>query len=431
VTDDPKKPPDTDEGWEQPAPDPIDPATGPSYPITGPSYPATGPLSPETGLAYPATEASDPATGPAYPTSGPSYPASGYSDSSDPATATGPSEPTLPPDAETGYVSYSSPAMDPVTGLPLEPAPDDAAGLPNPDDAPILPPTYDDASLRGDVPVPGAPPPKPPKRRDRDDDHDDDDDGDPRKGRRTVWIVAGSTIAGITIATLALLGRVNSSKYEIACDSDKIIAEQGRGFPPWGVSPLQGAEWKPITIAPNGECKPRETEDLDEFEGWYLGVLIDQASSLLTAREVTKPDVAAEQLNQALLLARSPDRRDQRKDIERLLGDVDYWRASAKLRDAATALADASKQFDSAAAQRPRHVSDAAAWASYLRKLLDQLHAGPAGGTQTTFPPLPPGVERPPAPPGVALPVEPADHGSDVPALAPPDAGAPSGGVLL
>ena len=479
MTDDPKKPPgsdephkrpDTDDGWEQPA-DPIDPATGyvmhpadPSYPgrQDAPASPATGPTSPatstvdpaprsasmETGSATTETGSASAETGPSYselgsgyPETEPAYPETRPSsvdgpvdpDAGPSSPDTGPVypggepfEPSQPPDPVTGYVSYSSPSMDPVTGLPLEEAP--AA---NPDDAPILPPSYDHASLRGDTPVPGAPAPPSPKAKRKRRDDDDDGDDDPRSNRRTVWIVAGSIIAGITIVTFALLGRANSSNYLIACDADKIIAQQGRAFPPWGVSPMQGAEWKPIAIAPNGECKPRETDDADELEGWYLALLIDQASSLLTAREVTKPDVAAEQLNQALLLARSPERRDQRKDIERLLGDVDYWRASAKLRDAATALGDAAKQFDTAAAQRPRHVSDAAAWASYLRKLVDQLHAGPAGGTQTAFPPLPPGVERPPAPPGVALPVEPADHGSDVPTLAPPDAGAPSGGVLL
>ncbi|HEV7559656.1 MAG TPA: hypothetical protein VGO00_29470 [Kofleriaceae bacterium] len=401
---------------------------GRNYSDIGSDYPAAGLFEPPAGP--PSPEIVDPQTGAVYPEAGAVYPEGGaaYPGAAGAGPEAGPFEPLEPPDPVTGYVSYSSPPMDPVTGLPLQEALD--VPPPNPDDAPILPPTYDYSSLRGDTAVPDAAAPKPkakPKRRD-----DDDDDGDdPRKNRRMVWVVAGSVIAGITSATFALLGRANTSKYVIACDADKIIAEQGRAFPPWGVTPIQGAEWKPITIAPNGECKPRETDDADELEGWYLAQLIDQASALLTAREVTKPDVAAEQLNQALLLARSPDRRDQRKDIERLLGDVDYWRASAKLRDAATALGDAAKQFDSAAAQRPRHVSDAAAWASYLRKLVDQLHAGPAGGTQTAFPPLPAGAERQPAPPGVALPVEPSDQGSDVPALAPPDAGAPSGGVLL
>lgn len=137
-------------------------------------------------------------------------------------------------------------------------------------------------------------------------------------------------------------------------------------------------------------------------------------------------------LDQALLHARSPDRREQRRDVERLLGDVGYWRASAKLRDASTALTDAAKQFDAAAAQRPRHVSDASAWATYVRKLVEELRAGP-NGALTAFPPTPtPIPAREPAPAGVALPVEPPAAGSaSEPPPAPPDAGLPTGGVLL
>src|SRR5262249_12920885 len=160
------------------------------------------------------------------------------------------------------------------------------------------------------------------------------------------------------------------------------------------------------------ECTPQDTENLDDLEAYYLKALIDQATALLTAREVTKQDQASEQLDQALLLARAETRRDQRREIERLKGDVDYWRASAKLRDAANALGEAAKQCEAAAAQRPRHVSDANAWATYIRKLVDQLHTGPGGAT-TLFPSLPGATpEHTPAPPGVALPVEP-DKGSD------------------
>jgi hypothetical protein len=91
---------------------------------------------------------------------------------------------------------------------------------------------------------------------------------------------------------------------------------------------------------------------------------------------------------------------------------------------------DASKQFDAAAAQRPRHVTDAAAWGAFLRKLADDLHAGPNG--VITQAPAAAGGEHPNVPQGSALPVEepgPAS-GSNTPPT-PPDAGVPTGGVLL
>ena len=241
-------------------------------------------------------------------------------------------------------------------------------------------------------------------------------------------------VVGLGIAALVFLGRANSDHYEITCESEQIVAEQGRTFPPWGTRALGGAEWKPIAIPPAAECKPRETENVDELTGWYLELLVDQASTLLTAREVTKVDLAEQHLKQGLLLARSPDKRDQRKEIERLLGDVDYWRALAALRDATAKLGDAAKQFDAAAAQRPRHVSDASAWASYIRKVADELRIGPAGSHPVVAPSIaPPPVERAPAPAGVALPVQ-DEGGSNAPPPPPisqPDAGVPSGGVLL
>jgi hypothetical protein len=338
------------------------------------------------------------------------------------------------PTSDGGWDQATATATPAIIAEPAAPAPIDVA-LPVPDEAgPALPTTYSDAELRDAVGVSGpvhapaaAAPPRQARSRHW---RDRDDDGATPRGGRTLMVAALAITIGIIAGTFALLGRANSERYAIKCESDKIVAEQGRAFPPWGSRPLSGTEWKPIAIAPDAECKPRDTDDLDELAKWYLDLLVDQANSQLTAREVTKIDLVAEQLNQALLLARAPERRDQRKDIERLLGDVEYWRASAKLRDAAAALAEAAKLFDSAAAQRPRHASDAAARASDARKLVDELHAGPAGTSKTTFPPLPQ-PEHPAAPVGAALPIEP-ERGSDAPPpLAAPDAGVPTGGVLL
>ena len=88
-----------------------------------------------------------------------------------------------------------------------------------------------------------------------------------------------------------------------------------------------------------------------------------------------------------------------------------------------------------AAGQLPRYVYDAHAWATHVRKLADELRAGPSGAKAQAFPPAPPPPERPTAPAGVALPVEPgAGSGNGTGTTAPPvtpDAGVPTGGVLL
>jgi hypothetical protein len=327
----------------------------------------------------------------------------------------------------------------------VEPAPR-AGEIVTGDDAPILPAVEPEAALAEAVGKPTR------KRRRPVDDRDNlDEEGEPldpeakRRSRRTIVIATLSILAGLSAAALVFLGRANAQRYLIACGSSRVTAEQGRGFPPWGSHPMAGPEWKAITLPSNAECKPRETDDETQLGAWYLELLMERATTTLTSRTLLDPvpaangvpasnplDTVAEQLEQALLLARSPDRRDQRKEIERLQGDVDYWRASLRLRDASTVLADAAKQFDAAAAQRPRHVSDAAAWATFLRKLSDELRAGPNAQPTAQFPPVAVGSGAPPAPAGVALPVEPESSGAGSAAPPPaPDAGVPSGGVLL
>lgn len=381
-----------------------------------------------------------------------------------------PQDPVEPPSSEPGSTTtnvdafYGVPPSPEPAVAPTEPGsseaqavpPEDAAAtsehaalpavLVDSDERPPIPVLSPDEELRDAV---GAP-----SRRKRIDTApaDADEDGDGKKmSRRTMMISAAAIVVGLGVATLVLLGRANSQRYMIACTTDHVSAEQGRSFPPWGTRPMSGAEWKSIPLPADGECTPRETEDVSQLEGWYLDLLVNHASAMLTSPNLidgtpvatttagqpvtmqTPLDAVAEQLNQALLLSRAPARRDQRKDVERLLGDVQYWRASLRLRAAAAGLLDASRQFDAAAAQRPRHVTDAAAWGAFLRKLSDELQAGP-NGAPTTAPagPATTPIERPSAPAGVALPVEPPAEPSEseVPA-ATPDAGVPSGGVLL
>ena len=354
-----------------------------------------------------------------------------------PVSAAGTSDYGTPPVSAVGTTGYGTP---PVSAVGTSGMPD--AGT---DDA-ILPATLGDDALRDAV---GPPSKRARRRRPTEPEHDDGDPMPKKRSWRTGAIAAASIVVGLSAAVLVFLGRANAQRFMIACDASHVTAEQGRGFPPWGSHPLTGPEWKPITLPTNAECKPRETDDEDELGKWYLDLLIERASTTLTARNLldgvgphvegapaaANPlDLAAAQLNQALLLARAPERRDQRKEIERLLGDVDYWRAASRLRDASAVLLDAAKQFDTAAAQRPRHVSDAAAWATFLRKLADDLRAGPNATPTPTFPSLP-ALQTPTgtatAPPGVALPVEPGGAGGAAASPPTPDAGVPSGGVLL
>ena len=316
-------------------------------------------------------------------------------------------------------------------------------------DEPLLPTTYDENDLRSAV---GATPladtsSKTRKPRAATDDEDEDDDEPPRslRSRKTITVSALVAVASLAVGALVLVGRMNTDRYLLACEAERAVPKQGRGFPPWGTRALDGESWRPLKIAPETRCQPRETDDPRELERLYLAMILDQATALLTAREVTRLDEAEALLKQALLLTRPPEREseklaaertERRNDIQRLLGDVTYWRASAKVRDAANALGDAAKQFDSAAEQHPRHMSDAPAWAGHARKLVQQLTAGPAGATPAAgavAPLAPVSPEHPGAPLGAALPIETgAGSSAESPAApAPLDAGVPAGGVLL
>jgi hypothetical protein len=317
----------------------------------------------------------------------------------------------------------------------------------SPDDAPILPPELSArAALEGAVGAASKRARKRARADDRDDRTERDQERDPSeppRGRKATVIAAASIVGGLGIATLIFLGRANSQRFEITCDTTHAYAEQGRSFPPWGTRKLTGPEWAPITLPANAECRPRETENEPELVTWFLELLVERATTTLAARDLLDPpaptpsggavnqlDRVATQLEQALLLARDPDKRDQRNEITRLQGDIDYWRAAARLRDASAVLLDAAKQFEVANQKRPRHATDAAAWSAFLHHLTDELHAGPisappVGGPAAAAQP----VGSSPVPVGTALPVE--ATGSATGSAEAPAPNVPAGGVLL
>lgn len=318
---------------------------------------------------------------------------------------------------------------------PLADQPQPVLQLADAPDQPVLPLSVTENDLRDALGVtPTSESTKKAKKPRRDDD-DDDDDGTPRKSRKTVFVAALAVFVGSGIAALVFIGKVNSARYYISCEAERVVVERGRSFPPWGRTELDGPEWKALRIPPEAGCHEQETEEIADLAAWYKKILVEQATKLLEAREVTKVDEAEGMLKQALLVSRSlrtdDDAKNARGEIDRLLGDVVYWRASARLKNASETLLDAAKQFDAAQLQRPAHFNDAGEWATFARRLADQLKAGPNGIPTASFPPAPPS-ERPAAPMGTALPVEP-DEGSAAsePPPAPPDAGLPTGGVLL
>lgn len=273
-------------------------------------------------------------------------------------------------------------------------------------------------------------PASPSRKRAADDDLDDariadELDGGRRLRLRRLAVLISAGLLLVLVVTLALLGRANGQRFVLVCGTDRVTPMQGRSFPPWGERALGGLPWKPVVIPPAAECRDREASSEAELSSWFLGLLVEQATARLTARKVVEIDVAAAQLEQALLLARAPERREQRRDIDRLLGDVEYWRAVDKLRAASESLDAAARQFEEAALKQPKHVTDAPARAAQLRRLLEEL-AGrisvPVGAPATPGPATeaPATTSEPPTIPTVPV-LPAADAG---PATAPVDAGA-------
>ena len=365
----------------------------------------------------------------------------GGDDGSPPEAPQPPTSPEPTSEHERVHESVAAPPFEPPAGYD----PIAAYGAPpmstepppmSPEDGPILPLTYQEGDMAAAV---GAPT----RRRLSTEPAIDDEARAERRSRRTVVITGIAVVGGLAAVALVFLGRANSGRYLVTCATDHMRAEQGRSFPPWGSHAMSGPEWKSVPLPPNAECTEHETDTEEELAKWYLGAIVDQASALLTPRTISAMpartsdkdppsalDIASDELHQALLLARDPARRTQRNKVEHLLGDVDYWRASIKLRDVTSALVEAAKQFETAAAQHPLQVTDAESWATFVHRVADELKAGPNGAPTTPAtgqPALTTGTT--PAPLGTALPVEP-ETGSDV-APPPPDAGVPSGGVLL
>jgi hypothetical protein len=207
----------------------------------------------------------------------------------------------------------------------------------------------------------------------------------PPRRRKHAWrtyfaaILLSLTLLGVGVG----IGWFHSRDYYLICGTDQIRAERGRYWP-WGTTALEGDAWKPIPIGADARCAEREFKTQEELEQAFLDVLVDRASRELAPGPPHSVDQTAAELNQALLLTRSEQHSDQRRVLERLLGDVEYWRAQAELDKALGVLEQAADRFDSAAARNPRHQRHAGTWAEYLRRLKAELKAGPDALRQRT-----------------------------------------------
>ncbi len=247
-------------------------------------------------------------------------------------------------------------------------------------------------------------------------------------------------------AVSVVLSWMNSKGFYFVCQAKQIVAERGRWLP-WGRAPMDGEEWKPIAKPPEARCTDRRFDTQRELAEALATALLSRANATLAA--ATESPITTEQLTatdaqlvQALLLLSGSEQSDQRKEIERLQGDVEYWRGAAAVREALAAMDKASEKFEAAASHAPRHAGDAQTWANHVRALAEELRQGPRALRPEA--PSPPGTPPPfsGTGPTVAPPAVPPSStddagdavGRDTKTDAQPDAGPPSipkGGVLL
>jgi hypothetical protein len=263
--------------------------------------------------------------------------------------------------------------------------------------------------------------------------------------RRQQLTLIGGAALFILASVGAVLGWMNNQRYYLVCGTRSITAEQG-SFWPWGRARLPGEAFG--AIEGDHPCTGLEFDNRSELEEAFLDALIEQATRLLTSGDPDKVASAEQQLVQALLLSRDPERGKKRAMAERLQGDVSYWRGAAEIQNALEVLSSSAGYFEEAATKRPRHSNDASAWAEHARYIGSEIDKGPKSLRKDESPkeephfqgltPPPPVAEdpKPDDPPAVntskvAEPPVDAGMAQEPPPPPPADAGLPKGGVLL
>ncbi len=269
------------------------------------------------------------------------------------------------------------------------------------------------------------------------------------EGRAKLYAILGAGFS-VLLGVVILLSWLNSRDYYLTCGSHEVVAQRGSKFP-WGKSDVDGDEFAAIKVTPGSRCQTKTFRTLDELREAFATVLLQEASARLTSGIAEDIDEAERQLEQALLLARTVP--SKRGAIKSLQGDVEYWRAATEVKAAIEQLDGAAGRFKAASDKKPRHKTDASQWAGYTSGLARELRRGPPElrNDVDLGPNAPPpfaGTDTAPAPARIDPPVSPTSTGptgddppmgvalppmSDAGPVKPgtPDAGLPSGGVLL
>lgn len=313
-----------------------------------------------------------------------------------------------PPKEMTDEDGWGDPADAPEPEPKAEPnGPEEAEAAP----APEAPEPSPDAGFTGTVAeAAGIAPPPQPRR--------------PRLSRRARFFALAAIALLCFIGAGGVLSYLNSRQLYLVCGDQDVRAERGSFFP-WGRTAMEGERWKPFKLP--GACESRELDSELELETAMLELLVARASALLAA-EAPELEEGEELIEQGLALARAPEHKASRTELERLRGDIEYWRGRADITAAVERLRSARAHLDEAIKIGPRHANDADKWLPFIDRLVERAGSGPGAPIEADTGPIDL-VESPSDGAPLATPVLIPDAG---PATAPArDAGVPAGGVLL
>jgi len=227
----------------------------------------------------------------------------------------------------------------------------------------------------------------------------------------------------VIVAGVVFLGQQNQQRYHLVCGEDDITAAQGRSFPPWGRSALEGKAWQAIPRPLDAPCEDRVFDSREGLVRSFAETLVARAEAWVTAREdgANREQLAEvqAQLDQAQRVLR--ELRDPRAGLlelsgklERLRGDLDYWQARDRIDTAMAELARAAQHLDSAVAHDPHHNREnALMWQRVVARLQAELGRGTPGAVPGAAPGAVPGAVPAPAPDSVPDPAaSPAEPGA-------------------
>ncbi len=174
---------------------------------------------------------------------------------------------------------------------------------------------------------------------------------------------------------MVILGKLNSERYQIACEADRVVVEQGPLVSAVGrvVARRRRVEGRSRS-RPRRRVQPHETEDRAELAAHYLKILKDHATHAAhgaRGHEGRRRRGAA-QAGAARRALAAPRRRSRSTRATRSSGCSATSCTGARPPSCARPPTRSPRPRSSSTSRPrsgPRHVTDAAAWAPYVRKL--------------------------------------------------------------